>query len=97
MQDDDSGEIAMRARVIGQVQGVGFRAWTLDRAQALSVRGWVRNNDDGTVAALLVGAEDAVNALLAEMEHGPRGASVREVAAQPVAIFEPQDGFYIAR
>ncbi|MHA3980346.1 acylphosphatase [Halovulum sp. GXIMD14794] len=92
-----NSEIAMRVRVIGRVQGVGFRAWTQDRAQALSVRGWVRNNDDGTVAALLIGAEDAVKALLAEMEHGPRGASVREVAAQPEAIFEPQAGFQIAR
>ena len=87
----------MRVRVIGRVQGVAFRAWTRDRALALSVRGWVRNNEDGTVAALLVGPEAAVKALLAEMEHGPGGASVREVAAQPEEIFEPQSGFHVVR
>ncbi len=93
----DGGEIAMQVRVIGQVQGVAYRAWTRDRALALGVRGWVRNEDDGAVTALLVGPDSGVRTLLAEMEQGPAAAEVREVAAQPAAIFEPQAGFHIVR
>ena len=35
--------------VTGRVQGVFFRAFVVERAHALGLRGWVRNLTDGTV------------------------------------------------
>lgn len=94
---DKSAEIGMTVRVTGRVQGVAYRAWLCDRAQASQVRGWVRNESDGTVSALLVGAENAVTALIAEMERGPGAAEVEEVLAEPAEIFEPQTGFNVVQ
>ncbi|HRO12854.1 MAG TPA: acylphosphatase, partial [Amaricoccus sp.] len=48
-------EIALRVRVTGRVQGVWYRGWTEDEATRRGLRGWVRNEPDGSVAAVLAG------------------------------------------
>jgi acylphosphatase len=84
-------------RIIGRVQGVGFRYALHDEARRLGVRGWVRNCADSSVEALLQGDDDAVNALLAWARRGPRLARVEEVREQPVApaVDRPYDSFEI--
>ena len=39
----------VRVEVRGRVQGVGFRAYVVRRSRALSLTGWVRNREDGSV------------------------------------------------
>jgi acylphosphatase len=63
----------------GLVQGVFFRDTIRQRAQAVGVSGWVRNNSDGTVEAVFEGATDNVERLLAFCRKGPRGARVDRV------------------
>src|SRR5437763_2114800 len=70
---------AVRARVAGSVQGVGFREATRRRALEAGVRGWVRNEPDGFVAVHAEGPPGAVQKLLDYLATGPRGASVRDV------------------
>ena len=70
---------AIRAVLGGAVQGVGFRDATRRRAERLGVLGWVRNEEDGTVAVHAEGEPAAVEQLLAFLREGPRGAGVREV------------------
>ncbi len=65
--------------ITGRVQGVGFRDALQAEAQALGVRGWVRNRRDGSVEALLQGSEQAVEALTAWARRGPALARVAEV------------------
>jgi acylphosphatase len=69
-----------RLRITGRVQGVGYRAWALETAARLGVRGWVRNRKDGSVEALVIGAEDAVAAMIEACGNGPFAARVAEVA-----------------
>jgi acylphosphatase len=77
-----SGRKAVRARISGRVQGVWYRGWTVERATALGLSGWVRNRADDTVEALFAGPADAVDAMLAACREGPPAAVVRDVAVE---------------
>lgn len=88
-------EIARQARVMGRVQGVAYRAWTQGQAEALGLRGWVHNNPDGSVSALVVGPEDAVETMLDRMWAGPGAAAVRDVSVDPVDPVPDVQGFEI--
>ena len=87
---------AIRVRISGRVQGVWFRAWTEQRATALGLDGWVRNRRDGDVEALFAGADEAVEAMVAECWNGPPRARVDTVSAEPDGPPE-QKGFSVSR
>jgi acylphosphatase len=65
--------------VRGHVQGVFFRAEMRERARSLGVAGWVRNNADGSVEAVLEGPAERVETLVRWCRRGPRGAAVEDV------------------
>ena len=69
-----------RLRITGRVQGVGYRAWALQAASRLNLRGWVRNRTDGSVEALVIGEDDAVARMIEACREGPFGARVSDVA-----------------
>ena len=73
------GILTRRVLVEGLVQGVGYRHFAYHTARRLKLSGWGRNRADGTVEALLSGPPDALEAMLAELGRGPRGAQVRSV------------------
>ena len=80
-----SEQRAVRAEVRGRVQGVGFRDATVRRARELGVLGWVRNDEaSGGVRVHAEGRADAVEALVAFLREGPRGAEVDAVDVEPV-------------
>ena len=57
----DSGEwVRLTARVDGVVQAVGFRYWTVRRADELGLTGTVRNNTDGSVGIVVEGPQAVV-------------------------------------
>ena len=80
---------SVRVRVGGKVQGVSFRAWTRAESEALGLDGWVRNEEDGSVSALLCGPADAVETMLQRLREGPRAAAVDEVAVIEAQASEP--------
>ena len=80
--------IARHVTVSGRVQGVFFRAWTREQAQALGVAGWVRNCPDGHVEAHLEGDGGAVQQMIERMRDGPPSASVENLRTWDV---EPCD------
>ena len=71
--------IRRRVTVSGRVQGVFFRETLRRRAVSTGVTGWVQNNPDGTVEAVLEGAQEAVERLVELCRSGPRGAKVDSV------------------
>ena len=79
----------MQALVSGRVQGVYFRQSTLQQAQALGLRGWVRNLSDGRVEVWYEGDEQALRHLSRWLEQGPAQAQVHglELHRQPVQGF----------
>jgi acylphosphatase len=71
----------VRRRVVirGRVQGVFFRDTLRRLAERHGVAGWARNTPEGTVEAVLEGAEPDVDAVVDFAREGPEGASVAGV------------------
>lgn len=78
----------VRLRITGRVQAVGYRAWAIEAAARLDLRGWVRNRRDGSVELLASGAEKAVAALIEACRRGPPAARVADIAVAE----EAEDG-----
>jgi len=76
-----TGRDHVRAHVwiAGRVQGVAFRAYTVDEASAKGVAGWVRNTPDGRVEAVFEGERAVVEAMIAWCRKGPPAARVSSV------------------
>lgn len=68
-----------KLRIDGRVQGVFFRQSTKEKAQELQLRGWVRNEPDGTVAAVAEGPQEKVETLIEWCRQGPPAADVKSV------------------
>jgi len=73
---------AARAVVRGRVQGIGFRDATRAEAHRLGAKGWVRNEDDGSVLVHAEGPEQAVEELVVFLRQGPAGARVDDVEVE---------------
>jgi acylphosphatase len=85
----------VRARITGRVQGVWFRAWTRNEATRLGLTGWVRNEADGSVTALLSGPREAVEEMTQLLWEGPPHANVTGVKLDNVEPEKPYTDFRI--
>ncbi|MDR1625546.1 MAG: acylphosphatase [Spirochaetia bacterium] len=74
----------MRLRVFGRIQGVGFRSWAYRHALRLGIRGWVRNEADGTVICECQGQADALQVFTAALRRGPPFARVDRIEANQI-------------
>ena len=70
----------LRVAVSGKVQGVFFRASVKKVADILGVKGFVRNEHNGTVFVEVEGDDEMVNKLVDYCHHGPDSAVVEKVS-----------------
>ena len=91
-------EEKVRARVVisGRVQGVFFRAETQRAAERIGVQGWVRNQPDGTVAAVFEGTKPGVDRAIEWCRQGSPMSEVTDVAVQWETPSGQHDSFEIA-
>ena len=68
--------------VSGRVQGVGFRYFVLHRAQALRLKGWVRNLRGGQVELVAEGPRAELQRLLEAVREGPPLAWVERLETE---------------
>ena len=82
---------AIHLKVVGRVQGVGFRWFVRENAVKLGIAGWVKNTSSGDVEVAASGDEAKLAILEAAVSRGPAGANVQHVAriAPPSAITYP--------
>ena len=80
--NESAAESGVRAkrRVAGEVQGVGFRAATREAALRAGVRGWAKNESDGSVTVLMLGDDAGIGAMDEFLRQGPPTARVAGVA-----------------
>ena len=88
---------AVNILVLGRVQGVFYRASTLERAQGLNLSGWVKNLSDGSVEVVAEGSRYALEDLVEWCKQGPPGAEVENVSARWTAYRGEFKTFLIAR
>jgi acylphosphatase len=73
----------MVARILGRVQGVGFRWWVRSRAEGLGLTGWVANDDDERSVSLVAeGPPELLDELERLLRIGPSSARVEGVEAR---------------
>lgn len=68
-----------RFEVSGLVQGVGYRYFVYRQAVHLGLRGFVRNQPDGSVEVVAEGTPDALRELEDLLRRGPTHAQVTRV------------------
>jgi len=88
--------IARTYRVQGRVQGVGFRYFVKQNADALGVRGYVRNEDDGAVFVYAIANAETMDRMAAAVRTGPRFSEVREVEEKEASLLK-YNSFVIER
>ncbi|WP_311270992.1 acylphosphatase [Sphingobium sp. WCS2017Hpa-17] len=76
--------VARHLMIHGRVQGVWYRAWTVDTARSLGLVGWVCNRTDGSVEAVVEGDETAVAQFVTLAHDGPIAAKVARIDARDV-------------
>lgn len=84
---------AVRIQVYGLVQGVFFRASTKQEADRLGLKGWCRNEPDGSVLIIAEGSDEQLDQFEAWCNSGPEMARVDkllkdEVSAEGFADFQ---------
>ena len=85
----------LHALVRGEVQGVGYRYFVVEKAQALGLRGYVRNERNGDVEVLAQGPRPALERFLAQLQRGPSAAYVTEVKTIWNQPTEHYSGFHV--
>ncbi len=80
-----SSQRSVQGVVRGRVQGVAYRASFQRLARSLGLTGWVRNQPDGSVAFLVQGELEDVQAMLSWAEQGPALARVDGVETTAVS------------
>lgn len=84
-------------RVVGRVQGVGFRWWTRATATELGLTGNVRNARDGSVEIEACGSPSALAHFEERLRAGPRSARVEQIQALEPPAGDLPAGFEIKR
>ncbi|MEK7389968.1 MAG: acylphosphatase [Elusimicrobiota bacterium] len=72
-------------RVLGQVQGVGFRWFARETASTLGLSGWVRNREDGSVEAEVEGTQRSLNEFVKRLREDHPSARVDSIEMRPIA------------
>ena len=67
---------AIKYRLVGEVQGVGFRGFIKSKAQEFDLSGFASNEADGSLAVLLIGDDEQIGRLQPFLYQGPPGARV---------------------
>lgn len=81
----------IRVVIKGRVQGVNYRAWTVETASSLGLKGWVRNRKDESVEAVFSGEEAVVDIMIERCKKGPMVARVDSM--EMFACDEIPEGF----
>ena len=93
--DRDSSVQRLAIVVKGRVQGVGYRFFTRECAQALGLSGWVRNLRNGDVGIEAQGPAERLQSFTRQLERGPSLGYVTGLQTRQIPPVEGESGFGI--
>ena len=86
-----------KLKIVGAVQGVGFRYFVRQEATGLELTGAVWNCPDGSVEVIVQGEEVLLDKLVEQCKLGPTYSKVASVDVQREAVGEKFLDFEIRR
>ena len=92
---EEAGMKSVDVKVSGVVQGVYYRASARREGALRGLRGWVRNDSDGSVVLRLQGAAAAVDAMLDWCRLGPPAARVSRLTVSDAPADETLHDFEV--
>ena len=87
----DTDILRKAGRDVGQVQGVNFRVFVRNSAQALGVTGWVKNMNDGSVTMELQGSAQILGQLIDKIKQGRGRIKVNALELADLPVVEGED------
>lgn len=90
-------QVRVQLKISGRVQGVCYRYFTEQSARKAGLTGWVKNQLNGNVSALLEGEEDAVAMVIEQCRQGPQMAHVEDITIESQPYQGEFDRFTILR
>jgi acylphosphatase len=87
--------VARKYRVLGRVQGVGFRCFADRAARQLGLSGYVKNCPGGSVEAYAIGEPETLDRFKLLLAEGPRSAHVTTVEESDEPVSSRHTGFVI--
>lgn len=72
--------------VTGRVQGVMYRKYTTEKANSLGIKGWVRNQSDGSVILRATANENMLNLLIDWCKIGSPNSRVDSVNIKEIPL-----------
>ena len=89
--------IRLSGKVMGRVQGVGFRAFTRKVARQFDLSGWVRNEFDGSVRFEVQGIRENLDKFKLAVGKGPVFSRVDSTEFETLPETIEDKGFSILR
>ncbi len=83
------------ASVQGRVQGVGFRYYALNKARSLKLKGWVKNEIDGSVTVRFEGNSEDVEFYINWLKKGPPSSVVKTLDVRDLNSDETLEDFHV--
>ena len=81
--------------VSGRVQGVCYRAFVLEKARELNIKGYTRNLMNGDVEIIAVGEESILEIFINLLQKGPYMARVDNIETSEIIIGDEFTDFRI--
>jgi acylphosphatase len=93
--NDPDQRAELYAVVRGRVQGVGYRYFVIEMANLLGLRGYARNESDGSVEVLAQGTRSLLERFVTLLRQGPPASDVDDVETTWRTPTEYMSGFRI--
>lgn len=84
MKNDIQKHIGLQFLISGRVQGVFYRRFAKQSAEALDITGWTRNLPDGQVEVHAFGTEIQLLSYQDKLRQGPLAANVKDIVIQTI-------------